>query len=94
MVIRKENKEALSEYIVKSGGVGFNTDWIVDVQIKRLHEYKRQLLNALCILELYFEIKEGTLKDFTPTVFLFGAKAAPGYFRAKAIIKLINEING
>ena len=93
MVIRKENKEALSEYIVKSGGVGFNTDWIVDVQIKRLHEYKRQLLNALCILELYFEIKEGTLKDFTPTVFLFGAKAAPGYFSAKAIIKLINEIS-
>lgn len=93
MAIRKENKEVLSEYIVKSGGVGFNTDWIVDVQIKRLHEYKRQLLNALCILELYFEIKEGALKDFTPTVFLFGAKAAPGYFRAKAIIKLINEIS-
>ncbi len=90
--IRKQNKEELSKYITKRGGKGFNTDWIVDVQIKRLHEYKRQLLNALCILELYFEIKEGNLKDFTPTVFIFGAKAAPGYFRAKAVIKLINEI--
>lgn len=92
MKVRKENKENLSNYIVNRGGSGFNTDWIVDAQIKRLHEYKRQLLNALCILELYFEIKEGSLKDFTPTVFIFGAKAAPGYFRAKAIIKLINEI--
>lgn len=90
--IRKENKERLSKYIVSRGGKDFNTDWIVDVQIKRLHEYKRQLLNALCILELYFEIKEGSLNDFTPTVFIFGAKAAPGYFRAKAIIKLVNEI--
>jgi starch phosphorylase len=57
-----------------------------------LHEYKRQFLNALCILELYFEIKEGTLRDFTPTTFIFGAKAAPGYFRAKGVIKFINEI--
>lgn len=90
--IKKENKRRLCEYIAAREGEGFNPDWIVDVQIKRLHEYKRQLLNALCILELYFEIKEGSLKDFTPTVFMFGAKAAPGYFRAKAIIKLINEI--
>lgn len=92
IAIRKQNKESLSKYIEVRGGKGFDSNWILDVQIKRLHEYKRQLLNALCILELYFEIKEGALKDFTPTVFLFGAKAAPGYFRAKAIIKLINEI--
>jgi len=92
MDIKRQNKLKLSEYMKNHGDGGFDPDWILDVQIKRLHEYKRQLLNALCILELYFRIKEGSLTDFTPTVFLFGAKAAPGYFRAKGIIKLINEI--
>lgn len=90
--VKAKNKQALREYINKKENKDFNPDWIVDVQIKRLHEYKRQLLNALCILELYFEIKEGKLTDFTPTVFIFGAKAAPSYYRAKAIIKLIHEI--
>lgn len=92
MDIKRQNKIKLSEYMQIHGDGEFNPDWILDAQIKRLHEYKRQLLNALCILELYFRIKEGSLTDFTPTVFLFGAKAAPGYFRAKGIIKLINEI--
>ena len=92
MDIKRQNKVKLSEYMKNRGDGEFNPDWILDVQIKRLHEYKRQLLNALCILELYFRIKEGSLTDFAPTVFLFGAKAAPGYFRAKGIIKLINEI--
>lgn len=62
------------------------------MQIKRLHEYKRQLLNAFSILDIYLAFKDGTLTDFTPTAFLFGAKAAPGYQRAKGIIKFINEI--
>jgi starch phosphorylase len=62
------------------------------VQIKRLHEYKRQLLNAFAVQDTYFGLKDGTITDFTPTVYLFGAKAAPGYFRAKGIIKFINEI--
>ncbi len=93
MDIKRENKEKLCEYIKLHDNKSFNSDWIIDAQIKRLHEYKRQFLNALCILELYFRIREGSLTDFTPTVFLFGAKAAPGYFRAKGIIKLINEIS-
>ena len=62
------------------------------MQVKRLHEYKRQLLNALSIVDIYFGIKNGRIKNFNPTVFIFGGKAAPGYFRAKGIIKFINEI--
>ena len=69
-----------------------NPDFLFDVQAKRLHEYKRQLLNAFSILDIYYGMKEGRIQDFTPTLFLFGAKAAPGYFRAKGIIKYINEI--
>ena len=91
--VKKENKKRLSDYIMRRDFESFSPEWIVDVQIKRLHEYKRQLLNALAILEICFEIKEGALKNFYPTVFIFGAKAAPGYVRAKAIIKLINEIS-
>ena len=63
-----------------------------DIQIKRLHEYKRQFLNALSILYIYFGIKDGSIKDFTPTTYIFGAKSAPGYRRAKAIIKFIGEV--
>ena len=59
-----------------------------DVQIKRLHEYKRQLLNAFSILDLYYGLKEGSIDNFPPTAFIFGAKSAPGYDRAKAIITL------
>ena len=73
-------------------GVEINPDSIYDIQVKRLHEYKRQLLNAFSIMTIYFRIKEGKLPNWTPTTFIFGAKAAPGYARAKAIIKYINEI--
>ncbi len=90
--IKSENKKKLSEYIKMHDGVEIPPEFIFDVQVKRLHEYKRQLLNALSVLYFYFGIKDGTVKNFPPTAFLFGAKAAPGYFLAKAVIKFINEI--
>lgn len=92
MAIKREKRLQLKEYIQKHDGITVDENSVYDIQIKRLHEYKRQLLNILAILEIYFEIKEGSLTDFYPTTFIFGAKAAPGYFRAKGIIKLINEV--
>ena len=90
--IKAAKKAALAEYIAEHEGAGIDPDSIFDIQIKRLHEYKRQLLNAFSILYIYFGIKDGSIKDFYPTTFIFGAKSAPGYARAKAIIKYINEI--
>ncbi len=90
--IKAKKKEQLAAYIKKMDGYDINPDTIFDVQVKRLHEYKRQLLNAFSIMAIYFRIKDGKLPDWTPTTFIFGAKAAPGYARAKAIIKYINEI--
>ena len=90
--IKNAKKQQLTDFIEKSEGIKINPKSIFDIQIKRLHEYKRQLLNAFSILYLYYEIKDGSLKDFTPTTFIFGAKAAPGYYRAKGIIKYIGEI--
>ena len=89
---RNINKTKLANYIEKNENIELPINFMFDIQIKRLHEYKRQLLNALSILYLANEIKEGNLKDFKPTAFIFGAKSAPGYYMAKQIIKLINTI--
>lgn len=92
MDIKHKKKEQLCDYIEKHEGVKLNPDFVFDVQVKRLHEYKRQLLNAFSIMDLYFQIKENKLPDLQPTAFIFGAKAAPAYRRAKGIIKYINEV--
>lgn len=92
MTIKETKKRQLADFIKAHDGVEINPDTIFDIQIKRLHEYKRQLLNALSILYIYYGIKDGSIRDFTPTTYIFGAKSAPGYRRAKAIIKLIGEI--
>ena len=90
--IKRQKKEQLCKVIAEHEGVQLNPDFMFDVQVKRLHEYKRQLLNALSIMDIYFRLKDGSLTDFQPTVYLFGAKSAPGYARAKAIIRYINRI--
>lgn len=90
--IKRIKKRQLAEYIKKQEGVIVDPNFIFDIQVKRLHEYKRQLMNAFSILDIYFGLKDGRIKEFNPTTFFFGAKAAPGYYRAKGIIKFINEI--
>ena len=90
--IKRQKKEQLCKIIAQKEGVQLNPDFIFDVQVKRLHEYKRQLLNALSIVDIYFRLKDGSLQNFHPTAFIFGAKSAPGYARAKAIIRYINRI--
>lgn len=92
MEVKAEKKRQLCRYIEEREHIRIDANAVFDVQIKRLHEYKRQLLAAFSILDTYFSLKDGTLTDFNPTVYLFGAKAAPGYYRAKAIIKYINEV--
>ena len=90
--VKQQKKEQLCRMIERREGIWLNPDFLFDVQVKRLHEYKRQLLNALSIMDIYFRLKAGQLPDFYPTVCLFGAKAAPGYARAKAVIRYINRI--
>ena len=87
--IKKENKETFAKYYFDKTGKTLNTDSIFDVQVKRMHEYKRQLLNVLKIIALYNEIKANPNGNYTPVTFIFGGKAAPGYYTAKDIIKLI-----
>ena len=90
--IKKKKKTQLANYIKDTEGVEIDPSFIFDIQVKRLHEYKRQLLNAFSIVMIYNKLKKGELKNWQPTAFIFGAKAAPGYARAKAIIKYINEV--
>jgi len=90
--IKGQKKAQLKVFIESQEGVIIDENSIYDIQIKRLHEYKRQLLNAFHILDLYYRLKENPEMKRAPQTFIFGAKAAPGYFRAKGIIKFINEI--
>ncbi|MCD7735170.1 MAG: glycogen/starch/alpha-glucan phosphorylase [Clostridiales bacterium] len=89
--IKRANKEAFADYALKQYGFRLNPDAIFDVQVKRLHEYKRQLLNVMHIIYLYQQIQNG--KTIQPRTFLFGAKAAPAYYTAKRIIELINSLS-
>lgn len=90
--IKRENKVRFSNYIARRSGIAVDPDSLFDVQIKRMHEYKRQLLNALHIISLYVALKQDPDKEVVPRTFIFGAKAAAGYYLAKKIIKLICKI--
>jgi len=89
---KHQNKERLAAAVEKECGVVFNPDAMFDIQVKRIHEYKRQLLNVLHVIHLYDRIKRGDIANWTPRCVLFGGKAAPGYYMAKQIIKLINNV--
>src|SRR5499426_1493517 len=90
--VKRANKERLADHIRKHSGVDLDADWLFDIQVKRIHEYKRQHLNALHIVSLYRRLKQEAGFDMPPRAFIFGGKAAPGYFLAKRIIKLINAL--
>ena len=92
MAIKHKNKERLAAYIMEHNGIEVDPESIFDVQVKRLHEYKRQLLNILHVMYLYNKIKTHPEMSFYPRTFIFGAKASAGYIRAKEIIKLINSV--
>ncbi len=90
--VKKQNKQRLANKIESLTGIQLNADALFDVQIKRIHEYKRQLLNVLHIITLYNRIRKGELTNITPRAIIFGGKAAPGYWMAKLIIRLINDV--
>ncbi|MBO4298751.1 MAG: glycogen/starch/alpha-glucan family phosphorylase, partial [Clostridia bacterium] len=90
--VKREKKAQLCAEIERREGVKLDPDMMFDVQIKRLHEYKRQFMNALSLLAIWYGLKDGTIRNFTPTAYVFGAKAAPGYDRAKSVIRLVNMI--
>ncbi len=90
--VKRENKQRLANLVERDCGVEFHVDAMFDVQVKRIHEYKRQLLNILHVIHLYARIRDGEDADWTPRCVLIGGKAAPGYAQAKRIIKLINSV--
>ena len=90
--IKRTKKEQLCNIIAQKEGVMLNPDFMFDIQVKRLHMYKRQLMNIVSVVDIYFRLKEGRLPNFQPTAFIFGAKAAPGYIDAKAVIRYINRV--
>ena len=90
--VKQQKKHQLAEYIRLHEGIDIPEHFVFDVQVKRLHEYKRQLLNAFAILAIYNGLKDGSIRDLPPTAFIFGAKSAPGYVRAKSVIYFINRI--
>jgi glycogen phosphorylase len=90
--VKHANKQHLAQNVLRAHDIELNPDTLFDVQIKRIHEYKRQILNVLHIIHLYNEIKAGRTKSITPRTFIFGGKAAPGYFMAKLSIKLANSV--
>jgi starch phosphorylase len=90
--IKRHNKQLLADIIEDRNGVRVSVDSIFDVQVKRLHQYKRQLMNCLHIISLYWRLKDDPSLDIVPRTFIFGGKAAPGYWMAKQHIKLINDV--
>ena len=90
--VKQANKTRLAKLVETECGIRFNVDSMFDVQVKRIHEYKRQLLNVLHVIHLYDRIKRGDIDNWTPRCVLIGGKAAPGYYMAKLIIKLINNV--
>lgn len=90
--VKRVNKERLADFVRTTTGVELNPDWLFDVQVKRIHEYKRQHLNVLNIVTQYHRLKQNPGLQVAPRAFIFGGKAAPGYFLAKRIIKLINAV--
>ncbi|MDR1619971.1 MAG: glycogen/starch/alpha-glucan phosphorylase [Clostridiales bacterium] len=90
--IKRAKKRRLSALIEKTERVALPPHFVFDVQVKRMHEYKRQLMNAFSVLDTYYGLKEGRIQNYMPTAVIFGAKAAPGYWRAKGIIKFIQDI--
>lgn len=91
--IKLKNKKNLSDYLKEYMDISLDPHFMFSLQIKRIHEYKRQLLNILAVLGLYIDLKSGALNDFHPTAFIFAGKAAPGYFLAKETVRLINSVS-